>query len=72
MNQEYKSLIHIIYKPGGVKLNTICLPLTWTQGKTYEEWRATVAGWGATKNNGKKVISNNSTRNVKLYLDFER
>ena len=54
MNQEYKSLINIIYKPGGVKLNTICLPLTWTQGKTYEGWRATVAGWGATKNNGKK------------------
>ena len=65
MNREFKSLINILYKPGGVKLNTICLPLTWTPGKTYEEWGATVAGWGATKNFGKKVIFNNSKRNVK-------
>ena len=52
MTKFYLSL----YDQGNVKLNTICLPLDWAIGETYENWGATVAGWGMTKNTGKKVI----------------
>ena len=46
----------ILIEKGGVKLNTICLPLDWTPGEGYKDWTATVAGWGATHNSGRKVI----------------